>query len=144
MKRSFMTLDALRRPRMLKPQRERALHGRLKIDVGRLQAGQSPKELSRRLLKSRKGLRCPTELMLAYDTDFAPMDGGYPVLRLGGLCLDAGDDCIGSPPHELRVSPLDAKDDLPDCELVGLHDAFFPCSARAGRNARTRAHLCGR
>ncbi len=131
-------------PCVLQPCRERALKGRLTIEVGGLRANQSLEELFRCLLGSWKRLRRPAELVLACGADLIPVDGGDPVLWLGGIGPDAGDDRIGNFPRELEVPSLGKKHDLSDREPVSLHGASLPCWARAGRNARTRKHLCGR
>lgn len=73
-----------------------------------------------------------------------PVEGSNPVLRLGCLEPDAGNDRIRNFPREVGMPSRGKKHGLSDREPMGLHDAFLPRRARAGRNARTRRHLCGR
>jgi len=129
---------------VLKPWLERILKRTLAVEVGRLQAGLNFKELFRRLLDSMKGLRSATEFVLPCGTDFCPMDGCDPVLRFGGIRLDASNDRVRNFPGEVGVPFLGKKHYVSGPELMGLHGAFLPRRARAGRNARTRSHLCGR
>ncbi|KLK89862.1 hypothetical protein AA309_29030 [Microvirga vignae] len=117
---------------MLKPCCERTHKGRLQIEVGGLQARQSFEELFRWLLDSWNGLWCPAELVLACGADLIPVDGGDPVLRLGGIRPDAGDNRIRNFPRELGVPSLGKKHDLSDCEPMGLHGACMVRSFLVG------------
>ena len=123
---------------------ERIPKSRLAIEAGSLLARQCLKELFRGLLDSGNGPRRAAEFVFACGAGLIPVDGGDPVLRFGSIRPDAGDDRIRNFPRELGVPPLGKKHDLSDCESVDLHGAFLPRRARAGRNARTRKHLCGR
>jgi hypothetical protein len=114
-------------PGVLKPRWEKALNGRLGIEIGGLQARKGFKELFGCLLDGRKWLRCPAEFVLACGADLMPVHGGYPVLRFGSLHPDARDDRIGNFPREVGGPAFGKKHDLSDGETMGMHGAFLPC-----------------